>query len=312
MIKEKNPNFKGLWAKYTNYEILKINDEFYIRSKNDADYEIYDVFDKEKELLVDFLLIGREAMNYRDINDANCDLMSTEIEYQDMILNFVNKYGLLGDLTYQLINTHILESGKALTQGYSNITEMTASDYIKPYFIGNKKIEEIDFNNGINSDILKYVYGSNNPNGNPYYGFDKNDDFNLVFSKGYTEKISKIFVFARSLYRIFNAVENINWEKDDDKKAIYKKYANMFTPEGVDFNFAFDNEKTILNWNFNSLIQAIELILAFNETNDRKEVKMCKYCFKPFIAKNINAEYDTTSCRNIANVYRSRAKNKDK
>ena len=37
MIKEKNPNFKGLWAKYTNYEILKINDEFYIRPKKDAD-----------------------------------------------------------------------------------------------------------------------------------------------------------------------------------------------------------------------------------------------------------------------------------
>ena len=69
-------------------------------------------------------------------------------------------------------------------------------------------------------------------------------------------------------------------------------------------------EKTFLNWNFNSLFQAIELILAFNETNERKEVKMCKHCFKPFIAKNLNSDYDTASCRNVANVYRSRAKNK--
>lgn len=31
MIKEKNPNYKGLWAKYKKYEILKINNEYYIR-----------------------------------------------------------------------------------------------------------------------------------------------------------------------------------------------------------------------------------------------------------------------------------------
>ena len=125
MIKEKNPNYKGLWAKYKKYEILKINNEYYIRPDKKASYEIYDVFDKEKELLVDFLLIGREAMNYADINDANCDLMSTETKYQDMILDFVNKYGMFGELTYRLLNTHIISSGKALTQGYSNIDEVS-------------------------------------------------------------------------------------------------------------------------------------------------------------------------------------------
>ena len=46
------------------------------------------------------------------------------------------------------------------------------------------------------------------------------------------------------------------------------------------------------------------------ESTERKEVKMCKHCFKPFIAKNLNSDYDTASCRNVANVYRSRAKNK--
>ena len=57
MIKENKPNYKGLWAKYKKYEIVKIDNEYYIRPDKKADYEIYDVFDKEKELLVDFLLI---------------------------------------------------------------------------------------------------------------------------------------------------------------------------------------------------------------------------------------------------------------
>lgn len=310
MIKEKNPNYKGLWAKYKKYEILKINNEYYIRPDKKADYEIYDVFNKEKELLVDFLLIGREAMNYADINDANCDLMSTETKYQDMILDFVNKYGMFGELTYRLLNTHIISSGKALTQGYSNIDEISASTYIKPYFIGNEDIQRIDFDHGVNEDILKYLYGSDNPNGDLLNNFDKGEDFSIVFSKCYTEKIANILVMARALYRIFNSVENSSWTENEDKKAIYQKYANMFNPNNVAFNFDFADEKTFLNWNFNSLFQAIELILAFNETNERKEVKMCKHCFKPFIAKNLNSDYDTASCRNVANVYRSRAKNK--
>ena len=310
MIKEKNPNYKGLWAKYKKYEIVKINNEYYVRPDRKSDYEIYDVFDKEKELLVDFLLIGREAMNYTDVNDANCDLMSTEKKYQDMLLDFVNRYGMFGELTYRLINSHIVSSGKALTQGYSNIDEMSASTYIKPYFIGNEDIQRIDFDHGLNPDILKYVYGSDNPNGDLLHNFDKGEDFNIVFSKCYTEKIANIFVMSRALYRIFNSVENNNWTENADKKAIYQKYANAFNPNNVAFNFDFESDKTYLSWNFNSLFQAIELILAFNETNERKEVKMCKHCFKPFIAKNLNSDYDTASCRNVANVYRSRAKNK--
>ena len=48
MIKENNPNYKGLWAKYKKYEIVKIDNEYYIRPDKTADYEIYDIFDKEK------------------------------------------------------------------------------------------------------------------------------------------------------------------------------------------------------------------------------------------------------------------------
>lgn len=70
-------------------------------------------------------------------------------------------------------------------------------------------------------------------------------------------------------------------------------------------------DKAILHWNFNSLKHAIELILALNETNDRKELKICKHFGKPFIAKNLNSEYDTPSCRNVANVYKNRAKKKE-
>ena len=312
MIKEKNPNFKGLWARYNKHEIVKINDEFYIRPVEKSDYEIYNIFDVEKELLVDFLKIGKEALNYADENDIRCDIMSTEPEYQEMVLEFVNKYGLLGELTYHLTNTHIVSSGEVYTQGYSKVEKVSANEYIKPYFIGNDEIQQIDFDNGLNEDIITKVYGRDNPNGQEYAHFNKGEDFSLVFSKSYTEKVAHILLFSRILYRTFSSVENSIWTEDNNKKVIYQKYASGFIPNDIAFKFDFNKEKTYLDWEFNSLIQAIEVILAFNETNDRKEVKMCKHCGKPFVAKNLNSDYDSISCRNIANVYRNRAKNKKK
>lgn len=74
--------------------------------------------------------------------------------------------------------------------------------------------------------------------------------------------------------------------------------------------FNLNDAKVALNWQLSSLKQAMEVLLGFNESNDRKELKMCKHCEKPFIVKNLKAEYDTISCRNIANVYKNREKNK--
>jgi len=70
------------------------------------------------------------------------------------------------------------------------------------------------------------------------------------------------------------------------------------------------NSPTLI-WDFNSLKQAIDTIFLLNETTERKTVKMCKHCGKVFSSPNLKAEYCSPKCRNQANVYKSRAKNKD-
>ena len=307
MIKENNLNFKGVWAKYNNYEIIKSADEFYIRPVKKSDYTIYDVCDVNKELLVDFLLIGREILNYTNIRDIECNLMSTESKYQELVLEFVKKYGLLGDLTYSPLNTKLISAGEVYLQGYSEINKLSANNYIKPFFIEDENIKNIDFNNGLNENIIKYVYGDNNPT---LFMPNQVEDFNLVFSECYTEKIARILFYSKLLYKIFESTENSIIEENEDKKAIYQKYASEFTPNAISFSFDFTNSKISMDWQFNSLKQAMEIFLGLNEANDRKELKMCRHCGKPFIAKNIKSEYDSISCRNIANVYKSREKNK--
>ena len=52
-----------------------------------------------------------------------------------------------------------------------------------------------------------------------------------------------------------------------------------------------------------SLSEIIENILLLNETSGRTEVKLCKHCGKPFIAKNIKSEYDTIQCGNLETLH---------
>ena len=41
---------------------------------------------------------------------------------------------------------------------------------------------------------------------------------------------------------------------------------------------------------------------------EKKHLKLCKHCGKAFTARNPKTEYDTFSCKNQENVYKSRAK----
>ena len=138
---------------------------------------------------------------------------------------------------------------------------------------------------------------------------NKEKEYALVFSEKYSEKIARILFYAKLLYSTFWAVESYLFEENEDKQAIYKMYANDFIPHNLSFELDL-KDKAFLQWNFNSLKKALETILALNESNDRKEIKMCKRCGKPFVAKNPKSDYCSSTCRNVANVYKNRAKNK--
>lgn len=54
----------------------------------------------------------------------------------------------------------------------------------------------------------------------------------------------------------------------------------------------------------------IECTNGFMLCSEKNPLRICKHCGKVFYAKNPKAEYDSSQCRNQANVYKSRNKNK--
>ena len=306
MIYGNKQNFEGLWVKYDNYEIFKYNNEFYIKPSKKAEDSVYNVFEVADELLVDFFLIGKEVAENWDHRDIYCELKGKDEKYQKLVLEFVKKYGLLGEITYMPVNDNFISDNKVILQGGTSKTEHSLSDYLKMFFEYDDKI---DFTKELSRDDIYYLYGKNGSDIATY--LDRLDEFGLTFSERYSEKISRILVYAKLMYDTFADMEKYFWEEDESQKQIYSHFLKDFKPCNIAFEISY-TDKATLRWDFTSLKQAIEIMLGLNVSNDRKSVKICKRCYKPFIAKNLNSDYCSITCRNIANVYKSRARNKNK
>ena len=148
---------------------------------------------------------------------------------------------------------------------------------------------------------------------NPVVAIDRPAEYAVVFSKAYSECLVWIMHYARTLYQTFEAIENYSKVEDAYTKQLYDNRIKNFNPSKIACKILMGKnkeDKPVIEWNFNSLKLAIDTMFALNETTERKTVKMCKHCGKPFSSENLKAEYCSPQCRNQANVYKSRAKNK--
>ena len=299
MNKNNKENFRSFWIKYSEYEMLEIDEKHYITPKENSKITIYDPFNVSDEILVDILMIGR-YIEKNDIESSN-----------NAIMEFVHNYGLLGELTYLPLNNDILSQKNVYLPKDNLVTNkeiISNEEYIK-LFLKCKKKQRVKVDKTINGEIELSIENE----ANPLLIVDKPAEYAIVFSKAYSECLVWIMHYARILYLTFEAIENYNKIEDDYTKQIYDNRIKAFNPSKIACKILTGNKKDdmpVLEWNFNSLKLAIDTMFALNETSERKTVKMCKHCGKPFATQNIKAEYCSPQCRNQANVYKSRAKGK--
>ena len=107
-------------------------------------------------------------------------------------------------------------------------------------------------------------------------------------------------IFKKIFDKQNNAIQEFNIEED-----VVKYYFS-----GVPYKINMYGKKPEISWQPNSLKQAIDLSFVFMLCSEKNPLKICKHCGKVFHAKNPKAEYCSPQCRNQANVYKSREKNK--
>ena len=300
MRKDNEGNFRTFWFRYNGYEIKEIDEKYYITPKENSKIIMYDPFDLADDILVDILMIGR-CVEKNDIEESN-----------KKIMEFVEKYGLLGELTYLPLNTDIVKQNKVYLPSGNLVSEketLPTDEYIE-LFLKCKKKQKVVMKKNARGEILDLSVENEM---NPLAIIDRPAEYAVVFSRAYSECLVWIMHYARTLYLTFESIENYNKVQDAYTKQIYDTRIKEFNPSKIACKILMGKnkeDKPVLEWNFNSLKLAIDTMFALNETTERKTVKMCKHCGKPFASQNLKAEYCSPQCRNQANVYKSRSKNK--
>ena len=293
--------FKTFWFRYDSYEMKEIEEKHYITPKENSKVVMYDPFDFSDDILVDILNVGR-FVEKNDIENAIKNIMK-----------FVENYGLLGELTYLPLNTDIVKQSKVyLPAGnlVSNRETLPADEYIE-LFLKCKKKQKVVIKKNAKGEILELSVENEM---NPLAIIDRPAEYAVVFSRAYSECLVWIMHYARTLYLIFEAIENYSKAQDAYTRQRYDTRIKEFNPSKIACKILMGEnkeDKPVIEWNFNSLKLAIDTMFALNESSERKTVKMCKHCGKPFSSENLKAEYCSPQCRNQANVYKSRAKNKE-
>lgn len=305
MIREEKIEFTAKWCKYSKYIIEKKDDKYYILPDKNAKPSTYDPFEVKNQILKDLLVIGKESteneMSKIGNKDVSVEAQSKMEKFQNLVLEFVSNYGLLGNFRYLPENYEFMDNGDIpVNLGYN--TSISALEFEKKYFWKDSKMDwsstmkanDYHRNTGLNDDF-EQIEG------------DRLSD--VIFSKNYAETIAEIINFATIIYN--KKLLICAYLYDDVSEDIRQVYQESITGDSLkkpNISYSAEDGQIKFKWNFMSLSEIIETILLLNETSGRTEVKLCKHCGRPFIAENIKAEYDTIQCRNRENINKSRQK----
>lgn len=278
--------------KFAKYNIETINNRKYIvadrSTKNHSSGA--PLIDLEEDFsinaLVDLLNIGKSAV-------------FEENNLEEQIINFVNTYSTLGLMSDFPINKYFCLDEKIVLKDYNYIensdctTILDREDYFKIFF---PKCTDKELNELIEKAI-KLVETSAMEK---YITSDLNKL--LIGSNWYCEPLD---IFVQYVKYMYNLLNSITTSEDLNISELLSQF------EVNHLRMLLNQKGTVsIEFQITSLKQFIDFYFARTVSRDVNLLKICKFCNKAFIANNPKAEYDTPQCKNKANVYKSRAKNK--
>lgn len=297
-------NFKSSspysYMRYGGYQGKFKGTEYYLVPNPEASMnirDVYDIFSKIDSALVDLLNMGKV-----------CSDLDNEPTKFTFATTFAERYGLLGLMVEAPTSTDFLLNDEITLKENNFISKnhsIKAKDYFELFFPFAKNDEmSYTVTNGkvkieTNSDLQKMLSRSSIEN-------------QLIYSSFYCEKIDWIVDYAKKMYNIFKKAMDLKNENIYDfDEYVAKETINNYYFSGIPFRINTYGNTPEIAWQPNSLKQALDMAFGFMLCSEQNPIKICKHCGKVFYAKNPKAEYDSSQCRNQANVYKSRNKNKD-
>ena len=272
--------------KFEEYEIKTIKGIKYVVPKlnestippyTSIDFEDYEENDKP---LIDFINLGKLSLENKEDTDR-------------LLLEYVNKYGLLGLIHNLPVNRYYTLDTKVLLKEFNNVSgiewydafnTMEILDYFKIFFptATNKEINDIiEKSNKLlcQHSMEKFI----------------TPDLNELYYKNekYYEQVDMIVNYAQTLY---NILKELKKEKGENiQHSLIEKLESNHIRTNLEFNG--------ITIHVRSLKEYIDEDFKLFAIEEKKYLKLCKHCGKAFTASNPKTEYDTFSCKNQVIVY---------
>lgn len=280
--------------KFKEYEIKIINGIKYVIPKVDKDnitlYSIvyFEDYEENDQPLIDFINLGKLSLENKEYTDK-------------LLIEYVNKYGLLGLIHNLPVNRYYTLDTKVLLKEFNNISGIEYYDCFNT--MGILDYFKVFFPTATDKEINEIIEKSNKLLSQRSMERFITPDLNKLYyeNEKYYEQADMIVSYAQTLYKIL-----LELKKDDGE------YVDHSLIEKLESN----NIRTNLNCDgvtihIRSLKEYIDENFKLFAIQEKKYLKLCKHCGKAFTAPNPKTEYDTFSCKNQENVYKSRARNKE-
>ncbi len=281
-----------LWVKYNKYDWKKADDGLlYLMPCKSATLSIYDPMEKMENIILSAVNIGRMGM----------DKEAPDSMLQDEILNFTQKYGLLGLMTalpstpkfmdYEAVyfhKNHFIKEETMATKTYVNkFYPFEKLDIIKRGKESEWAIENDNELIALTATLGKYIPMATN----------------MSFHRSYAERYD--WLKQRFIDFAFNVTSVFLYYKLADSipaiiKEIMQQSISAYGSQTPTYYIVFKDKPTLM-WNFNSLMQCIHMMLAVMITDEKQPLRLCERCRKPFITTRKNALYCSEECRKLAN-----------
>lgn len=278
---------KALWVKYSDYVINETADGVkYLQAAPNAVPQPYDPIDDFENIVIEAVNVGRLCMKKERPDE----------EKYDAIRDFSLKYGLLGIMTAIPTTPRFLSYENVFfpKNHFIRGESMTVEQYMAVFFPFKKldirkKGEEYRWTlEGDRETVLLGILTDGRPL-----------ETHMSFQHEYAERLDwmkeQFIDWAFTLLTLFFFYED-KGGMTEKQKEFHRQSMAAFDGLTPTYHVALMDDRPRLVWNFNSLLQGIQLMYSMMLTDENKPVKMCRNCGKAFKARRYRDKFCSKEC----------------
>jgi len=255
------------YSHYSEYEIRENKQgERVVIPARTAQLETYDPIENAEEILTALLNTGRS------IKEATIE------KTEELILNFVNRYGLLGAIAELPLNKDFYNH---------ELVFIDDNLFMASGVMATEDFEDLFFEKAKPKNAKSF----------------KLTDY--IKAKNYSEPIIWIAEYIHELYEVL--LLSVKYKAEPESVSFL---LNDRLKTNIRYRLTV-TDRIQMQYEFYSLIRVLNFTMANLLSAEGAPLKICKHCHKAFISQNKRAEFCSERCRNQFNVYKSRAKAKN-